>query len=55
MIPRGFDLPTLGTVSRQICPQDHGTPLFFYNIMGNKQYINFKQPFLAMISLRVLA
>ena len=23
---REFDLPTLGTVSRRICPQDHGAP-----------------------------
>ena len=26
MPPRGFDLPTLGAVSRWICPQDHGAP-----------------------------
>ena len=25
--PRGFDLPTLGAISRRICPQDHGAPL----------------------------
>ena len=27
LLPRGFDLPTLGAVSRRICPQDHGAPL----------------------------
>ena len=26
-ISRGFDLPTLGAISRRICPQDHGAPL----------------------------
>ena len=28
--PRGFDLPTLGAVSRRICTQDHGAPLNNY-------------------------